>query len=101
MKRTSTSPKAKDKLLRLGAVVFWLLLWQIGSMLLNQEILLVSPVSVLIRLLELITGGGQPAAAAQFWSAAAFSFGAIRASSVCTTGFPPRELLRFSAKDRI
>ena len=38
MKRTSTSPKAKDKLLRLGAVVFWLLLWQIGSMLLNQAV---------------------------------------------------------------
>ena len=31
---------------RIMAVAFWLLVWQIGSMWLGQEILLASPVSV-------------------------------------------------------
>ena len=40
MKATSTSQRAKNKLLRLGGVLFWLLIWQLGSMAVDQEILL-------------------------------------------------------------
>ena len=46
--------------------MFWLLVWQGVSQVLGQEILLVSPVSVLGRLLEL-------AVTADFWSSIAFS----------------------------
>ena len=46
--------------------MFWLLVWQGVSQVLGQEILLVSPVSVLRRLLEL-------AVTADFWSSIAFS----------------------------
>ena len=46
--------KPKKKSIRLWAVVFWLLVWQLGAMALKQEILLVSPVSVLKRWFELI-----------------------------------------------
>lgn len=45
---------------------FWLLVWQLGAMALKQEILLVSPVSVLKRWFELI---GE----ADFWRRVAFS----------------------------
>ena len=72
MKATSTSPKAKDKLLRLGAVLFWLLIWQLGSMAVNQEILLVSPVSACATLIRLM---GE----SSFYQAAFGSFGRILA----------------------
>ena len=76
MKKRSRHKKTENSRgsLRLWAAAVWLLAWELLSIYIGQEILLVSPVSVLIRLLEFITGGGQPAAAAQFWSAAAFSF---------------------------
>ena len=35
-------------------VLFWLVLWQVGAMLLHQEILLVSPVRAAERLLQLL-----------------------------------------------
>lgn len=35
-------------------VLFWLVVWQVGAMLLNQEILLVSPVQAVVRLAQLI-----------------------------------------------
>ena len=40
-----------------AAIVFWLALWQIASMKIGQEILLVSPFSAIRRLLELSTEG--------------------------------------------
>ena len=52
--------------MRLWAVAVWLIVWQLGAMALGQEILLVSPVSVLLRLLELIPHW-------DFWSAILFS----------------------------
>ena len=52
---------------RLWAVAVWLIVWQLGAMALGQEILLVSPVSVLLRLLELIPHW-------DFWGAILFSF---------------------------
>lgn len=48
----------------------WLLIWQAVSMWIGQEILLVSPVTVLFTLLEL-------AATAQFWMSVAASVGRI------------------------
>lgn len=58
--------------IRLWAVLVWLFLWQLGAMLLNQQILLVSPIRVLIRLAELVQTW-------DFWSAIAFS--ALRITS--------------------
>lgn len=52
--------------IKLWAVLFWLLVWQVVSMMLNQQILLVSPVKVIIRLSELII-------TKDFWLAIVFS----------------------------
>ncbi len=41
----------KNKLL---AIIFWLVIWQIVSTIINEEILLVSPFTVLIRVLQLL-----------------------------------------------
>ena len=43
-------------------MLFWLLLWQAGTMVINQRIILVSPLRVLARLTELIP-------TLEFWSA--------------------------------
>ena len=59
--------RAKKRLLRLGAAFFWLGLWQVLSMAIGQEILLVSPVSASLSLLQL-------AGTAAFWGSVAFSF---------------------------
>ncbi len=40
--------------IKIWAIVFWLLVWQVGSMILNQEILLVSPFTVIKRLFVLM-----------------------------------------------
>jgi len=44
----------KKKLITAGCVLFWLVLWQVGAMLLDQQILLVSPVQATVRLFELL-----------------------------------------------
>ncbi|MFV0497995.1 MAG: ABC transporter permease [Candidatus Fimivivens sp.] len=62
----SASP-AKKALLKVGAVLFWLLLWQLGSMALSQALLLVSPITVLKRLAALVLESA-------FWHTVAFSF---------------------------
>ena len=74
MKKNSAKKAEKTRRLRLWAVVVWLLLWELLSRYIGQDILLVSPLSVLLRLLELVTGNGEPIQAAAFWGAAAFSF---------------------------
>lgn len=56
-----------SKKIKLWAVVFWLLIWEIASIWLKQEILLVSPVAVLKRLSVLIFEGS-------FWKTIGFSF---------------------------
>ncbi len=55
---------------RILAVAFWLAVWQIAAMTLKQEILLASPVSVFLRLCELLPTG-------DFWAAVGFSFSRI------------------------
>ncbi len=66
---TSISADKKKKgggKIRLWAVLFWLLVWQGASMAIGQEILLVSPVSVVKKLFELVPLG-------EFWSSIFFS----------------------------
>lgn len=52
--------------MKIWAILFWLVIWQIGSMCLGQEILLVSPVAVGMRLLTLLPDPS-------FWGSIAFS----------------------------
>lgn len=62
--------KTKKVLAGTGAVIFWIAVWQAASMALGQEILLVSPVSVLRKLAELAVTG-------DFWQSILYSFGRI------------------------
>ena len=56
----------QDGMLRLWAVLVWLLIWQLGAMAMDQQILLVSPIAVLMRL-------GTLAVEPSFWKAVGFS----------------------------
>lgn len=60
----------KKRLITAACVLFWLAVWQVGAMLLGQELLLVSPVRAAGRLLELIPTEG-------FLRSVAFSSGRI------------------------
>lgn len=53
-------------ILRPWAVLVWLLIWQLGAMAMDQQILLVSPIAVLMRL-------GTLAVEPSFWKAVGFS----------------------------
>lgn len=57
---------------RAGAVAFWLLVWQLASMAVSSELLLAGPVTVIVRLAQLV-----PTAA--FWSTVGFSLARIAA----------------------
>lgn len=73
MMSSTTSGKkltGKNWITRILAAAFWILVWQLASMRLKQEILLASPVSVIKRLGELVL-------TSDFWMAAGFSFGRI------------------------
>ncbi len=66
---TSTTAYSKNNAKRgvkIWAVALWLVIWQFAAMAVNQEILLVSPVSMLGRWVELISE-------ADFWARVAFS----------------------------
>ena len=63
------NPRTRPKL-RLWAVVFWLAVWQAGSMLIDQEIVLVSPLAVLVRLTQLLPTG-------EFWRSVGNTLGRI------------------------
>lgn len=65
-----STTSVKNKGIRLWAVAFWLICWQIGAMSLGQEILLVSPVQVLVRLFQLAGEG-------DFWKSIGFSISRI------------------------
>ena len=66
MTSTISSNRKKSKI-KLWAVAVWLIVWQVVSMRIGQEILLVSPVAVIRRLLELVQ-------TAVFWQSLACSF---------------------------
>lgn len=53
---SAKSPKNNSKAhrIKIWAVVFWLLVWQAASIQIGQDILLVSPLSVLVRLGDLV-----------------------------------------------
>ena len=55
---------------RMGAVVFWLTVWQCAAMAVGQEVFLVSPVQALRTLLQLLPQ-------AEFWQRVGFSTGRI------------------------
>ena len=61
-----SNARIKEKIWRVAAVLFWLLAWQGGAMLLHDSLLLVSPVRVLQRLFAL-------AREKSFYSAVLFS----------------------------
>lgn len=65
--KTSTS---SAKRISLWSVLFWLLVWQIGAMVMDQPLLLVSPLETLQRLAALVL---EPV----FWRSVAFSVGKI------------------------
>ena len=52
---------------KIVAAAVWIMVWQLTSMYLKQEILLASPVSVVRKLFELIFSGN-------FWQSVGFSF---------------------------
>lgn len=68
---STTSPEAPSGLSRwrapLLAIGFWLVVWQLATVLVDQSLLLASPGSVLARLAELVR-------TADFWAAVAHSF---------------------------
>lgn len=64
--------KKKEKEIRLWAVLFWFAVWQAVSMKLNSDILLVSPVRVMIRLGQLIP-------TALFWKSVLFTLSRLAA----------------------
>ncbi len=85
----------KKRNLSLWAVLFWLLVWQAGSMALHSDILLVSPLRVLQTLLALIQ-------TTRFWSSLLGSMGRILggfllAAALGTIWFGSRNLSVFIA----
>lgn len=59
--------KTNKTKIRLWAVVFWLLVWEAASLIIDQKLFLVSPVTVFLRLTQL-------AVRADFWAAIVYSF---------------------------
>lgn len=60
------SPEKSRGTVRFWAVLVWLAVWQLGAMAIDQKIILVSPVDVLTRLVELLPTLG-------FWQTIAYS----------------------------
>lgn len=68
MTTSTTQSKSSSKLkIKWWTVLLWLVVWQAGSCIIGQEILLVSPIRVIKRLSELII-------TLPFWKSIAFSF---------------------------
>jgi len=63
---TATEKKNNSRGVKRWAVAFWLIVWQLAAMYVKQEILLVSPVSMLEKWWELVRQ-------ADFWERVAFS----------------------------
>ena len=76
----SITQNKKKRKIRFWAVAFWLLVWQVASMAIGQEILLVSPVAVLQRLGELIWKK-------EFWASVGFYLSRIAGGFLLGMGF--------------
>ncbi len=61
------SPRYKKTLLSAASIAFWLALWQLAAAIIGEGILLVSPLTVFVRLLELLSDS-------EFFSIIGFSF---------------------------
>lgn len=59
--------KKKERDICLWAVLFWLILWEMASIVIDSNIILVSPIKVIERLLQLIFENN-------FWKSVSFSF---------------------------
>lgn len=59
-------PSTTERIIKLGAVLFWLLVWHVAARVVGERILLVSPVDVVLRLFELLRDTST-------WASAAFS----------------------------
>lgn len=57
---------SKERVIRFGAILFWLLVWHIASLVVAEELFLPSPYSVVLRLFELLLE-------TSFWSSVLFS----------------------------
>jgi NitT/TauT family transport system permease protein len=64
---TRNSKSSRTTLIRIGSVAFWLLVWEVAARAIGEEIILVSPVEVLVNLSHMIV-------TASFWKAVWFSF---------------------------
>ena len=62
----------QPRTIRAWAVIVWLVLWQLGAMVIDQQIILISPLRVLFRLWELIP-------TPDFWGSIAYSLARITA----------------------
>lgn len=67
MKNFITKTKWNNVIIKLAAIIFWLLIWHIVSTTVNLQIVLPTPMSVLKKLIELAT-------TEKFWTAICFSF---------------------------
>ncbi len=70
MKHSIINAKSKNFILRFAIIIFWLSVWQVASIIISEEILLVSPFSVLKTILKLIF-------TKEFWSSILYSFSKI------------------------
>ena len=87
-----TSTIRESKALKAGAIAFWLIVWEISSLLIGEELFLPSPLRVVLRLWELVPEAG-------FWAAVFFtlrrillgfilSLAAAAAAAVLSYAFP-------------
>ena len=60
----------KKKLITAAGVAFWLIVWEIAALCVGKEVLLASPISVAVRLFELVPS-------ASFWGSVLFTAGRV------------------------
>lgn len=70
MKHSTINVKIKNFIKRFIVIIFWLLVWQIASLIISEEILLASPLSVIKTLFKLIV-------TKTFWLSILYSFSKI------------------------
>ena len=70
MKNSTTKSKFYNPIMKLAAILFWLLIWHIISVTVDLQILLPSPISVFEKLVEL-------ASTERYWISVALSFSKI------------------------
>ena len=64
--QTMDSTIRENNILKAGAILFWLLVWETASLIIGEELFLPSPIRVLLRLVQLLPDPG-------FWSAVLFT----------------------------